>query len=272
MNLTALFGLLSALTYGVGDFAAGMASRRDSPARVTALTHPLACLFFVLLALFRHEQTPQLADLAWGAGAGLLGLGAVLLFYRALVLGPMGLVSVVSAALSALIPVAVGAALGETLTPHNLLGVALTIGGIVLLSLAPSHGGRGGVLPALLAGLGFGLFFVMLAQTSPGSVFWPLAAARFASSAVMVPLTALREGLRPNRPWLLAAATPGDALGNLFYLLAAQAGRMGIAGLLTGLYPVFTTLLAALFLHERLRRLQWAGVALALAGVPLVTG
>ena len=102
-------------------------------------------------------------------------------------------------------------------------------------------------------------------------MLWPLAAARFASSAVMLPLVARREGLRPSAPWLLAAATPGDALGNLFYLLSAQAGRMSVAGLLTGLYPLFTALLAAIFLHERLRTLQWAGVLLALAGVPLVT-
>ena len=271
MNLAAISGLLSALTFGVGDFLAGLASKRDSPARVVALTHPLALVFFVLLALLRHEQAPTLSDLAWGAGAGLTGLVSVLVFYRALVLGPMGLISVVSAALSALIPVAVGVALGELLSGRNLLGVALTLGGIVLLSLAPSHGGRGGLPLALLAGLGFGLFFVLLAQTHPGAVLWPLAAARFASSAVMLPLVARREGLRPSAPWLLAAATPGDALGNLFYLLSAQAGRMSVAGLLTGLYPLFTALLAAIFLHERLRTLQWAGVLLALAGVPLVT-
>ncbi|MGI8747404.1 MAG: EamA family transporter, partial [Deinococcus sp.] len=157
----------------------------------------------------------------------------------------------------------------EQLAALNLLGVGLVLGGISLLSLGP--GGRGRGLPlALLAGLGFGLFFVTLAQA--GGVFWPLAAARLASSAVMLPLVARRFGLRPHRPLLVLAAVPGDALGNLCYLLSAGAGRLAVAGLLSGLYPVVTALLAAVVLRERLSRSQGLGVLLALAGVPLVAG
>ncbi|MGI8747555.1 MAG: EamA family transporter, partial [Deinococcus sp.] len=120
MNLAALYGLLSALSYGAGDFLAGLASRRDPPERVIALTHPPALLAFVLLAWLTAEPTHP-AGLAWGAGAGLVGLVGVLAFYKGLEIGPMGTVSVTSAALSALIPVAAGLLLGEQLSALNLL-------------------------------------------------------------------------------------------------------------------------------------------------------
>ncbi|ADV68159.1 DMT family transporter [Deinococcus maricopensis] len=264
------FGLASALTYGVGDFLGGLASRHDSPTRVVALTHPVAILAFTLLAALTGEALPPARDLAWGLAAGLVGLVAVLAFYRALALGPMGTVSVTAGALSALVPVVVGVASGEVLTPLAAGGALLILAGTGLLSATPGTGGRGGVLLGVLAGLGFGLFFVMLAQAK-GGVYWPLAAARLASSAVIVPLVTLREGLRPQRPALVLAALPGDALGNFFYLLSAQAGKLSIAGLLTSLYPAFTTLLAVVVLREHLRPTQWAGVALAFAGALLVT-
>ncbi|MFC4455666.1 EamA family transporter [Deinococcus sonorensis] len=269
MNAAALIALLSAISYGAGDFLSGLASRRDPPERVVALTHPLACVAFALLAVLRHEPLPSSSDLGWGAAAGVLGLLGVLTFYRALALGPMGTVSVTSGALGALIPVAAGLLLGEQLSLGNGLGVLLVLAGIALFSVLPGQGGRGGLPLALLAGLGFGLFFVLLAQSE--AVFWTLAMARLTSSAVVVPYTLRRYGLRPLGPRLIFASAPGDALGNLCYLLAAQAGRLSVAGLLTNLYPVITALLAAMVLRERLNRVQWLGVALAVIGVPLVT-
>lgn len=270
MNPAALYGLLSALTYGVGDFAGGLASKFDPPTRVVALSHPIAFVLILLIAWLSGERFPAWTDLAWGAGAGLCGLLGVLAFYRGLALGPMGAVSVTAAALSAVLPVAFGVLGGERLSAGNWLGVALILAGITALALVPGHAGRGGVPLGILAGLGFGLFFVGLAQTSAGAVYWPLAAARLTTSLVMLPLVALTVGLRPKRPGLILAATPGDALGNFFYLLAAQAGKLSLAGILTSLYPVVTTLLAAVLLRERLTGPQWAGVLLALAGLPLV--
>ena len=274
MNPSSLYALLSAVIYGVGDFSAGLASRHNPSIRVVALTHPLGLIFYAAVALLTHERLPPAPQLWLAAAAGLVGMAAVVLFFRALALGPMGVVSVSSAALGAVVPVVAGLLAGEALTPLKLLGMGLILAGIVVFSVAPSHGGRGGLPLAVTAGLGFGLFFVLLShatdQSAGGAVFWPLVAARLASSLVAVPLAVRQGGLRPKVPWLILGSFPGDVLGNLFFTLAARSGPLAIAGLLTNLYPVFTALMAALVLRERLRRYQWLGVGVVLAGLPLV--
>ncbi|AWN23651.1 hypothetical protein DKM44_10765 [Deinococcus irradiatisoli] len=272
----ALLGLMSALTYGVGDFLAGLASRHDSPLRVVALSHPLAAAAMALTALMLGQPLPPSADLWWGAAAGAVGLVAVLAFYKALAVGPMGAVSVGAGALSAAVPVAVGVLGGEALGALGWLGAGLVLVGTALLSFAPSKGGStggNGVALGLLAGLGFGLFFVLLGQArTPSGTLWTLAAARTASSLIVLPLAALLVGLKPQRPALILGSAPGDLLGNLFYLLSVQGGGLAIGALLTSLYPAFTTLLALSVLREKLRRTQWSGVVLALAGAALLTG
>lgn len=268
----ALSGLLSSFTYGVGDFLSGMASRRDSPLRVVALTHPLSALVMLLLALGLGQPIPPRADLLWGIAGGLVGLAAVLAFYRALAQGPMGAVSVATGALSAAVPVVFGVLGGEVLGIGGWLGALGVLVGTAMLSLHPHEKKGNGVPLGLLAGVGFGLFFALLGQAkSTEGVFWTLAAARFASSLVIVPITARLMGLRPNAPALIFASAPGDTLGNLFYLLAVQGGGLAIGALLSSLYPAFTTLLAVVVLRERLKPLQWLGVAVAMIGATLLT-
>ena len=267
-----LSGLLSALFYGAGDFLAGLASRRDPALRVVALTHPLSALALLLLAALLGQPLPTRTDLLWGAASGLVGLVAVIAFYRALALGPMGAVSVGAGALSVAVPVGAGLFAGESLGLRGGLGALGVLVGTGLLSVQPGERGAGnGVGLGLLAGLGFGLFFVLLGQAHSPGVLWTLAAARLASSLVSVPLAARQVGLRPQAPGLSLAAFPGDMLGNLFYLLAVQGSGLAIGALFSSLYPAVTTLMAVLVLRERLRAAQWLGVAFALAGAALLS-
>ncbi|WP_415543465.1 EamA family transporter [Deinococcus deserti] len=268
-----MWGLMSAGAYGVGDFLSGLASRRDPALRVVALTHPLSVLALAFLAVLLDQPVPPASDLWWGTAAGVVGLGAVLAFYRALALGPMGTVSVGAGALSALVPVAFGLLAGERLGVLGWAGAGAALLGCSLLSLTPGRGAQGAQGPALglLAGLGFGLFFVLLGQAQAPGVLWTLVAARVASSLVVVPLAMRLVGLRPQAPGLTLASAPGDTLGNLFYLLSAQGGGLALAGLLTSLYPALTTLLAVALLRERLRPAQWLGVGIALAGAVMLS-
>ncbi|CAM3294449.1 DMT family transporter [Deinococcus saxicola] len=274
----ALSGLLSALTYGVGDFLAGLASRRDSPLRVVALTHPISAGVMLLLAVVMGQALPPVGDLLWGGLAGAVGLFAVLAFYRALALGPMGAVSVGAGALSALVPVVIGVLGGEVLGLLGWLGALGVLLGTGLLSYTPGEGGTAvrwqdnGVLIGLAAGLGFGFFFALLGQAQSPGVFWTLGAARLSSSLIALPLAARLVGLRPHNPRLILASAPGDTLGNLFYLLAVQGGGLAVGSLLSSLYPAFTTLLAVTVLREGLRAAQWVGVVLALVGAGLIAG
>ena len=62
-----------------------------------------------------------------------------------------------------------------------------------------------------------------------------------------------------------------DITGNGLYILAGQAGRMDVAAVLASLYPASTVVLAGFFLHERLGRLQIAGILAALVAIVLMT-
>lgn len=156
----------------------------------------------------------------------------------------------------------------------------LAVAAIALVSLAPEAStlvpgaGFGGLPLALAAGLLFGLFFVCLAHVHEDAGMWPVAISRVASSTVAVLLAlavtrgfAVAPGVVP-RIALIGALEVGAGVA---LLLALQRGPVSVASVLASLYPVTTTLLAAIVLHERLRGLQLAGVTLALAAVALIS-
>lgn len=270
-----LFGLLSAATWGAGDFCGGLASRRAHTFAVVAVSQMIGGSLLVVLALLFREPWPAPVDLGWGALAGVIGNIGLLALYRGLATGQMGVVAPLSAVLSAALPVVVAVwaeGLPELLT---LAGFGVALAGVWLLSRP--EGGAPFRLDSLglplAAGLGFGLFFVLIDRVGPGALFWPLVAARAASLTMMtVVLLARRPVALPERGRLPLIALSGalDAGGNAFFALAAQTGRLDIAAVLASLYPASTVLLAGLVLKERLTRVQIAGVLAALAAIVLI--
>jgi drug/metabolite transporter (DMT)-like permease len=144
----------------------------------------------------------------------------------------------------------------------------------MLISYAPQRtASASGLWIALVAGCGFGGFFVLIAQTQEAAVFWPLVAARAMSVATLSILMVIqRRAALPTSEALLPIMLAGifDAGGNACFVLAEQAGRLDIASTLSSLYPVSTVVLALILLRERISWVQGAGVALALAAIPLI--
>jgi drug/metabolite transporter (DMT)-like permease len=157
----------------------------------------------------------------------------------------------------------------------QLAGFGLELIGIWLLSRPEPLGGRpAGLGMAFLAGVGFAGFFTALDQVGEGAVFWPLAAGRFACCALLIAFAlATRRNINVPRPLLAVIFLAGvlDVSGNLFFLLAIQAGRLDVATVLGSLYPAVTTLLAWLVARERMARLQIAGVVAAVLAIILIT-
>jgi len=127
---------------------------------------------------------------------------------------------------------------------------------------------------ALLAGCGFGLFFILISRVNHTATFWPLAVARLTSVLFLLVMLRIRqEPLLPrvSVAYLMLLAGVLDALGNAFFVLAAHSGRLDIAAVLSSLYPAATVVLAAVVLHERVTHIQAIGILLALIAVPLIS-
>jgi drug/metabolite transporter (DMT)-like permease len=273
--LGVFFGLASAASWGAGDFSGGLASRRCSVYSVVLISQLVGLGLLATLALVLAEPLPPPVDLLWGGAAGVIGTIGLVALYRGLALGRMGVVAPMAAVVTAVIPLLYGLFLEGMPAAPQLAGFGLALVAVWLVSR--SDGGRiiqwrelG--LP-LVAGLGFGFFLIVIDHTSQAALLWPLVAARIASIGLLLTVIALsRQRALPAARQLPLVVLSGlfDAGGNAFYALAAQAGRLDVAVMLSSLYPAMTVLLARVLLKERLARLQAIGVGAALVAVVLI--
>jgi drug/metabolite transporter (DMT)-like permease len=270
-----LLGLVSAASWGAGDFAGGLAARRSNVYGVVVVSQATGLVLLAGLALLLAEPLPSRAGALWGAAAGLAGGLGLVALYRGLAIGRMGVAAPLAGVVSAGLPVLFGTFLEGLPGKPQLAGFGLALAAVWLLSRNAGSvrlGSRALVLP-LLAGLGFALFLILIDRASEQAVLWPLVAARLASLALLLPLALWRRrGSLPARESLPLVALVGlfDSGGNAFYALAAQAGRLDVAAALGSLYPASTLLLARLFLKERLASRQWLGAVMALAAALLI--
>jgi drug/metabolite transporter (DMT)-like permease len=272
---TAAFGLAASCSWGTGDFSGGLATRRANVFGVGAAAHALGLVLLVGLALVTREPLPSLLDVFWGTAAGFTGAIGLVAFYRALAIGRMGINAPITAVLAAAAPVIFSAILQGLPTLIQVGGFALAIIAIALISYPQGTVGRPkGLGLALIAGLGFGAFLILIGQVRSGGIFWPLVAARVASFVFMFSIVlARRLPILPKKNiyHLIFLAGALDVAGNVFFVLAAQSGRLDVASILSSLYPAVTVLLAALILRERVTRLQALGILVALIAIPLIS-
>lgn len=282
--MSALLALLSSCLWGVSDFLGGTASRRLPVASVLGLSQLTALLLLVPLAAATGALDAPRSYLLPAAVAGAVGITALAMFFRALAIGTMGVVAPV-AALGVAVPVVVGLGRGESPSAWQLVGIVVAVIGVVLASGPElSGGGAGGARALLLAGgaaVGFGVVLLLVADASEGdsgAVVMTLLTMRL-TSVTMLTLLLLLAVVR-RRGWdlsvgrrdlpLLVLIGVADAAANGTYAIASRSSLVSVASVLASLYPVVTAVLAYRFLGERLRPIQVAGVAAALAGVALL--
>lgn len=287
-----VLALGSGLTFGVADFAGGLAAKRASATSVTFVSQAIG-LIVLLPLLGVLPGTPSVAAFVSGGLAGIAGALGVVAYLRALALGPMGVVAPLASVVGVMVPVVVGVVAGER--PSLLAALGIAVGLIAITVVAgggrrtedqdtggrPANSSAGasvdldrrGPLLALAGGAAFGVFFVLLDLTPTGSGLWPLVGARVASLALMGSAVALVSRTLPPRDALPMVAASGalDMLANILFLLATRAGLLTISALLASLYPVVVVLLARQLLAERLRRPQVVAVVLALLAVGVIT-
>jgi drug/metabolite transporter (DMT)-like permease len=270
------FALPAAVSYGVADFAGGLATRRTSSTLMVIAVSQLAGVAALLPVLTLLPGRPSAAAAGIGTLAGLAGSAGLVLYFRGLARGPMGVVAPVSALTSAGLPLLVGVMAGESAGPLTAGGVAVALLAIVLATAgtAQDRSAVGGVLLAIGSGVGFGSFFVALDASPVDSGLWPLLATKVASVGVFGPLVLARRSLHQalwTRCGLIVLSGAADMVANILFLLATRHGALGVSAVIVSLYPVVVVVLARFVLRERLTWLQATSVALALTASALLS-
>ncbi len=300
--LTVVLGLVGAFVYGSADFLGGIASRRISALRVTAIG-ALSGLVLLLIALPVFGGEWSAAAIGWGALSGVTGAVAISLLYACLAIGPMSILSPLTALVSAIVPMTWGLLGGEQFAPigYAALGVALVA--VVLVGFVPEKGAVRpsvrGILMAVGSGTMIGAFLIIIDQTPESSGLVPLVLNRGVNGAIMlavIGLVALQARSRraraatrqapdaavaPDaRPTLAAGWLPGlpfalacgvlDTVANVVMLVGLRLGDLAAFSVLIALYPAGTIVLAAVVLRERIAPIQWVGLALAIAAAGML--
>ncbi|WP_081240976.1 DMT family transporter [Streptomyces viridosporus] len=285
--MTALFALATSLLWGLADFGGGLLTRRTPALTVVVVSQSVAVAVLGVIVAATGAWSEAGARLWFAVAAGLVGPVAMLSFYKALALGPMGVVSPLGS-LGVAVPVGVGLALGERPGVPQFAGILVAVAGVVMAGGPQLRGApvqRQAVLLTLLAAFGFGAVMALIAEASTTltGLFLALFVQRVTNVVAggLALYVSVRRGgpaLPPGGfPWrslpALAFVGLADVAANGLYATAARIGPVTVAAVLASLYPVVTTVAARGLLGERLRAVQTAGAGLALVGsVLLATG
>lgn len=285
--MTALFALATSLLWGLADFGGGLLTRRTPALTVVVVSQSIAVAVLGVVVAATGAWSEADGRLWFAVAAGLVGPVAMLAFYKALALGPMGVVSPLGS-IGVAVPVGVGLVLGERPGVLQFAGIVVAVAGVVLAGGPQFRGApvqRQAVLLTLLAAFGFGAVMALIAEAS--TTLTGLFLALFVQRVTNVAAGGLALGVAVRRGE--AALPPGglprrslpalafvglaDVAANGTYSIAAQTGPVTVAAVLASLYPVVTAVAARGLLSERLRAVQAAGAGLALVGsVLLATG
>lgn len=270
-----LLGLASAAAWGAGDFSGGLASKRTSAYSVVVLSQFVSLVLLVLSAVLIPEGDNSLRDIALGGIAGVCAAAGLVALYSGLARGPMGVVAPVTAVVAAIVPVLFSVFSEGIPNIRAMVGFVIALAAVWLISQGDQDARihLSDLRLPILAGFGFGIFFILIDQVSSNAILWPLVSARSASIIVVVVLGMLTRQMELpilNQVPIIALAGVFDTGGNVFYALATRIGRLDVSAVLASLYPAITVMLAWIILKEKLAIRQWIGVLLAMIAVILI--
>lgn len=274
---TAGLSLLSAATWGGSDFAGGWGARRASSLLITASGQVVSLAALLCICLVLRLPVPDSRYLVYAAIGGFEGAFALAIFYRALAMGAMGLTAALTGLLTALIPVLFD--LFHTGWPGTLTTAGLAAGLAAIWMISQSQNASESATPAralllgACAGTGFGAQLILFKMGAEGGVLWALTSGRIAGATAILLTVVVARPKGGWRGFWLAGIISGclDTVGNLFYMMASQTGRLEVAAVICSMYPAGTILLAGIILRERPTKRQIAGMGLALAAVALLS-
>ena len=277
--MSAFLALFSSLLWGGADFLAGNLTKKYKAVAVAAVSQSFGLLCGVLVILFSSSWLAP--NLSWdgylipGVLAGLMGFAGLIAFYAGLATGRMGVVSPISS-LSVLIPLGVAIFGGEKLTTIQIIGICIALLGGFCASGPEIRGGVSAkpLIFATIAAFGFGGAITLIAKGSQTSAIMTMTTMRCTTFIVALLLLARFRtfgGFSKKDLPILIIIGAADFFGNLLLGVATTKGLVSLAVVLGSMFPIVTAMLAFKFLHERLHKVQYLGVALAISGVVILS-
>lgn len=273
-----IIGLACAVVYGAGDFFGGIASRRVPPERVVAVAGVLGLALMLIVSLFIGGRMSAGA-VQWGLLSGIAGSFAILTLYAALAIGPMSILSPLTAILQAVVPLTWSVLQGHQMSTLGYVALGIALVAVVLVGFVPEKGAvrpkLRGIVYGSIAGVLLGVLLILLDQAPDDSGLLPLVFNRISYLTILwtlvlvLWLVAKRRGGQPAAPvrsviWWIVAAGVADVLANTLLIIGLRLGELSIIAVLGALYPAGTIALAAIVLRERIAPVQWVGLGLAL--------
>ena len=273
--MVTFLALTAAVLAGTGDFFGGKATKKTNVVSVLAISHLLGlCIILIVAPLMADEF--KSGDFFLGVIASGFGLCGLALLYRGLARGPMAIVAPITAVACATLPVIWGLVSGEKLSSTQFVGIIVGLISIFLVSWIP--GERTPVkssllLEAVVAGLAFGAFFIVIDGTSQTTAPWPVVGSRvFSVLAIFSYVLIAKKKIKPeaNSMSFIIGAGFFDTFANVVLLAALNKGFLSLVSVLASFYPAVTVLLARLLLKETMVRSQLLGLAMGLTSIALL--
>ena len=270
----AALALAAAASWGVGDFFGGLKSRSLNPVAILIVAQPIGLTLLAIWVAVRGQGPPG-SEVLWACLAAVLGTTGLIAFYKGMAAGALSIVAPIAGA-GAAIPVIWGLAHGDHPSGYQELGFAAALIGVVLASFERRPEAArlaAGVGWAVIAMLAFGAYYIPMHEASHGDFLWAAFVFRLTSTTLIAAAWLVLRPPSARRADLPVLASIGilDTGGNVFFAAASAKGLVSVVSILASLYPVFTVLLARAVLHERVHRSQELGIALALAGIVLIS-
>lgn len=277
--MASILALLSSILWGTADFEGGRLSKKHAPLAVLGFSQVVGLVFGVVLMFisgaWHADAFGEDGYLIPGIGAGLFGYFGLFCLYAGLSTGRMGVVSPISS-MSVVIPLTYALINGDRLSTITSMGVLLALVGVFCAS-GPELSQGLPIKPLLLAlgaAIGFGIALTSISIGSQSSALMTMVSMRVATFLVTVALALKFHTMggfsKKEYPSLIFIGV-ADFLANVLLGVACTKGLVSIAMVLGSLFPIATALLAFKFLRERLQKVQYIGIALAVTGVALIS-
>jgi len=277
--MASLLALLSSAMWGTADYFAGRLSKKHHPFAVLGFSQVIGLFVGILIVVVSGSWQGKVLGLDGflipGALAGIFGYIGLACLYEGLSTGRMGVVSPISS-LSTVIPLAYALITGDVLSTITLVGIVIALIGVFCAS-GPELSQGLPIKPLLLAlgaAAGFGLALTFLAIGSQSSALLTMVSMRAATFFVTISLAIKFKTTgnfnKKDMPVLFFIGA-ADFLANLLLGIACTKGLVSVAMVFGSLYPIATAVLAFKFLNERLHKVQYIGIALAVTGVSIIS-